>query len=96
MEYEQKGSDRAKYGDRLLKRLEERVNTKGLNETLFLATRRFYLFYPQIGQLLEFPIRPTASDKLVVKNPISATVLPKSEKSGDTVAEICYSCFCAH
>ena len=29
VEYEQKGSDRAKYGDRLLKRLEERVNTKG-------------------------------------------------------------------
>lgn len=81
VEYEQKGSDRAKYGDRLLKRLEERVNTKGLNETLFLATRRFYLFYPQIGQLLEFPIHPTASDKLVVKNPISATVLQKSEKS---------------
>ena len=81
VEYEQKGSDRAKYGDRLLKRLEERVNTKGLNETLFLATRRFYLFYPQIGQLLEFPIHPTASDKLVVKDPISATVLQKSEKS---------------
>jgi predicted nuclease of restriction endonuclease-like (RecB) superfamily len=81
VEYEQKGSDRAKYGERLLKRLEERVNTKGLNETLFLATRRFYLFYPQIGQLLEFPIHPTASDKLVVKDPISATVLQKSEKS---------------
>ena len=36
VEYEQNGSDRAKYGDKLLKRLEERVNTKGLNETLFL------------------------------------------------------------
>ena len=31
VEYEQKGCDRAKYGDRLLKRLEEKVNTKGLN-----------------------------------------------------------------
>ena len=29
VEYEQKGSDRAKYGERLLKRLEERLNTKG-------------------------------------------------------------------
>ena len=27
VEYEQNGRDRAKYGDRLLKRLEERVNT---------------------------------------------------------------------
>ena len=39
VEYEQKGSDRAKYGERLLKRLEERVNTKGLNETLFRNSR---------------------------------------------------------
>lgn len=35
VEYEQRGSDRAKYGERLLKRLEERVNTKGLNLTFF-------------------------------------------------------------
>lgn len=62
VEYEQKGSDRAKYGDRLLKRLEERVNTKGLNLTLFKNSRRFYLLYPQIGEL--FPISPTPSDLL--------------------------------
>ncbi len=81
VEYEQKGSDRAKYGERLLKRLEERVNTKGLNETLFLAARRFYSFYPQIGELFELRIRPTASDKLMVPSSISATLSPKSEKS---------------
>lgn len=81
VEYEQKGSDRAKYGERLLKRLEERVNTKGLNETLFLAARRFYSFYPQIGELFELRIRPTVSDKLMVPSSISATLSPKSEKS---------------
>ena len=81
MEYEQKGRDRAKYGDRLLKRLEERVNTKGLNETLFLAARRFYSFYPQIGELFKSQIRPTASDKLIVPSSISATLSTKSEKS---------------
>lgn len=69
VEYEQKGSDRAKYGDRLLKRLEERVNTKGLNLTLFKVSRNFYLLYPQIGDLLSSPIRPTASDKFK-KDPI--------------------------
>lgn len=62
VEYEQKGSDRANYGDRLLKRLEERVNTKGLNLTLFKVARNFYLLYPQIGELLKFTTRPTASD----------------------------------
>jgi len=64
VEYEQKGSDRAKYGDRLLKRLEEKVNTRGLNVTLFKISRNFYLLYPQIGDLLRFSIRPTASDEL--------------------------------
>lgn len=81
VEYEQRGSDRAKYGERLLKRLEERVNTKGLNETLFLAARRFYSFYPQIGELFELRICPTVSDKLIVPSSISATLSPKSEKS---------------
>lgn len=57
VEYEQKGSDRAKYGDRLLKRLEESVNTKGLNLTLFKNSRRFYLLYPQIGELFEKKVR---------------------------------------
>ncbi|MBQ6204837.1 MAG: hypothetical protein IJK46_12170 [Prevotella sp.] len=53
VEYEQKGSDRARYGERLLKRLEERVNTKGLNETLFRNARTFYQIYPQVSLLFE-------------------------------------------
>lgn len=62
VEYEQKGSDRATYGDRLLKRLEENVHTKGLNLTLFKNSRRFYLLYPQISEL--FQKSPTPSDLL--------------------------------
>ena len=65
VEYEQKGSDRAKYGDRLLKRLEERVKTKGLNLTLFKNSRRFYLLYPQIGELVGKS--PTPSDLLITE-----------------------------
>jgi predicted nuclease of restriction endonuclease-like (RecB) superfamily len=66
VEYEQSGSDRAKYGDRLLKRLEERVKTRGLNLTLFKHSRRFYLLYPQIGELLGKS--PTVSNFLVDEN----------------------------
>lgn len=62
VEYEQKGRDRAKYGDRLLKRLEERVNTRGLNVTLFRNSRSFYKLYPQMASL--FRISATASHKL--------------------------------
>ena len=60
VEYEQKGRDRAKYGDRLLKRLEESVNTKGLNVTLFQISRLFYNYYPQIRDI----IYATVSHKL--------------------------------
>lgn len=51
VEYEQKGKDRARYGERLLKRLEEKVKIRGLNETLFRVSRSFYLEYPQIREL---------------------------------------------
>ena len=62
VEYEQEGRDRAKYGTRLLKRLEESVNTKGLNVTLFRNSRTFYKLYPQISEL--FPKGTTASHQL--------------------------------
>lgn len=77
VEYEQKGNDRAKYGDCLLKRLEERVNTRGLNETLFRNSRTFYNLYPQIAEL--FSISATASHKLVdVIHPTMSDELEKA------------------
>lgn len=61
VEYEQNGKDRANYGTKLLKKLEERVSTKGLNETLFKNCRKFYLTYPQIKSFFSGK-SPTASD----------------------------------
>ena len=71
VEYEQHGSDRAKYGDQLLKRLAERVNRKGINDTLLKISRRFYLEYPQIQSYLTGHKSPTTSD---VSGEKSATV----------------------
>ena len=48
-QYEQGGSDRAEYGTRLLKTLEEQIAEKGMNSTLFKWCRQFYILYPQIG-----------------------------------------------
>ena len=53
VEYEQHGSDRAKYGDKLLKRLAEKVNKRGINKTLLYNCRLLYLTYPQIQTYLE-------------------------------------------
>ena len=78
VEYEQHGSDRARYGDRLLKRLAERVDKRGINETLLKNCRRFYLFYPQIQSYLlgeyatvshNSKISPMMSDELDKNSP---------------------------
>lgn len=49
VEFEQNGTDRAKYGERLLRKLEERINTKGISERRLREFRQFYLAYPQLG-----------------------------------------------
>lgn len=72
VEYEQDGSDRAEYGSHLLKNLENQINQKGMNATLFKACRQFYKVYPQIGstvsskfELLDFGKSSTASNQFV-------------------------------
>ena len=50
VEFEQNGEDRAAYGEQLLKKLEQRLNTKGLNERRFREFRRMYLVYPQLRE----------------------------------------------
>ena len=65
IEFEQRGKDWAEYGTQLLKRLEERVNRKGLTETLFKNSRKFYRLYPQMVENIIGVISPTVSDKLL-------------------------------
>ena len=75
VEYEQHGSDRAKYGEKLLKRLAERVNKRGINETLLKASRAFYLNYPHIKSYLEGK-SATTSHQLVSISPITSDESP--------------------
>lgn len=90
VEFEQNGEDRAVYGEKLLKILEKRMDDKGLNETLFYWSRKFYISYPFVGKLIsatvsqifkELPgeISATVSQKLVVKTKDSNL---KRSKSG--------------
>lgn len=52
IEFEQKGEDRAKYGEKLLPELVKVIAIKGLSETNLKFSRQFYLVYPQIGQVI--------------------------------------------
>lgn len=49
VEYEQHGNDRAKYGDKLLKRLAERLDDKSWSQTSLKNARVFYLTFPEIS-----------------------------------------------
>jgi len=52
VEFEQKGEDRAVYGEKLLPELAKSINIKGLSQTNLKLNRQFYQIYPQIRQTL--------------------------------------------
>ena len=87
--FEQHGKERAKYGAHLLKTLEERIQTRGLNETLFKLSRMFYLRYPQVEatafRLLQRDAATVPSAFLFV--PIQGNDV--FQKSATAVARIC-------
>ena len=61
VEFEQNGEDRSAYGEHLLKKLEQRLKTKGLNERRFREFRRLYLVYPQLKeQILNYTMSGNA------------------------------------
>lgn len=85
VEYEQHGKDRAEYGAKLLKKLEERVNRKGISTTLLKNSRSFYLHYPQMVENLVPAISPTVSGKLVKQEEKSPTVSDQFKTSGKKI-----------
>ena len=50
--YEQKGEDRAEYGERLIDSLSEKLDSKSFSPANLKYFRQFYRVYPQIGQSL--------------------------------------------
>ena len=88
VEYEQNGKDRAEYGAKLLKKLEERVNRKGISITLLKNSRSFYLYYPQMVENLVPTISQTVSDQLVKQEEKSPTVSDQFKTSGKKIISL--------
>jgi predicted nuclease of restriction endonuclease-like (RecB) superfamily len=49
VEFEQRGEDRAKYGEKLINRLAERINRKGFEPRRLREFRQLYIVYPSLG-----------------------------------------------
>ena len=57
VEFEQKGEDRAKYGEKLLVRLAENVKIEGLSSKNLNTYRQFFICYPQIRHILPIQLK---------------------------------------
>lgn len=89
VEYEQHGKDRAEYGTQLLKKLEERVNRKGMTTTLFKWARKFYRLYPQMTDNLPVRICATMMHQLQSienkEDAIGASIMHQFMTPGKTI-----------
>ena len=80
VEFEQNGEDKAQYGAKLLKRLEERLHTKGLTERRFREFRRLYLVYPQLGrEVLNYVGAREQNSQFTLPEAIRRTATAESE-----------------
>ncbi len=58
VEFEQKGKERAEYGEHLLEKLEERVAVRGLTKEILSLCRSFYTIYLQMVSLFRASSEP--------------------------------------
>jgi len=86
VEFEQKGEDRAKYGEKLVDELAASMNIKGLGARNLKLFRQFYFIYPQIVQTVSaqlkhygidiiLPIRHTSTDEFQINTNQQLTIV---------------------
>lgn len=81
VEFEQKGEDRAAYGDKLFDTLSHRLKyIKGIDRRSLYRFKDFYLLYPHIGQYLQSEQNAKSLPELF-SFPIVGTVNPQLETS---------------
>ncbi len=86
MEFEQKGEDRAKYGQKLLLELAKAINIKGLSETSLKLNRQFYSTYPQISQILFEQLRQFGFDNSSISQSLTDE-LQNAEDQGIKISQ---------
>lgn len=95
VEFEQKGEDRAKYGEKLMESLSIKLNNKSLSESNLKVFRQFYLAYPQIGQSviaqlqnLGFTLPPIRQSLIVELQNTDNQVFNKNESIVNTESNV--------
>ena len=89
VEYEQHGEDRAKYGDKLLKSLAQRLNRRGLGERRLYEYRLTYRVYPQLGGVVAEYVIKNGQDvilRLTTAKSEDSTVLIEKLRSSTAIS----------
>jgi len=86
VEYEQKGEDRAEYGERLVRNLSERLKKagiKGLSRSYLQLFKQFYLAYPQILRAVTEHLRIRGDESLrIVQSVIGQLQNAENQSNG--------------
>ena len=65
VEFEQRGEDRAKYGEKLLKKLAQSLKRRGLGERRLYEYRLTYQVYPQLGSVVVEYVTKNGQDEIL-------------------------------
>ncbi|MGJ7031336.1 hypothetical protein GGU45_001829 [Niabella hirudinis] len=88
MEFEQKGRERAKYGQQLLDKIAATVKINGISATNLKLFRQFYLAYPQISQTLSDELKPpsnTENQIVRIRQTLSDELVPAIQNTPSSV-----------
>lgn len=91
VEFEQNGEDRAKYGDKLLKSLAQRLNRRGLGERRLYEYRLTYRVYPQLGSVVAEYVVQNGQDeilRLTTAKSEDSTVLIEKLRSSTAISAV--------
>ena len=86
VEFEQHGEDRAKYGEKLINRLAERINRKGFEPRRLREYRQIYIVYPLLGvEILKYIksnkiILSESKDSSIWRFPTAKLQLPENQE----------------
>lgn len=86
VEFEQKGEDRAKYGERLLSELAESVKIRGLSETNLKLCRLFYTAYPHLISAIKTTLENGRIEVSLIRQ-LLTDELDKTDNQIDTIRQ---------
>jgi predicted nuclease of restriction endonuclease-like (RecB) superfamily len=87
--YEQKGQDRAKYGEKTLQTLSERLNKKSLSYRNLRLYRQFYLEFSSLGKpIYEYVLNEFGSEKTLISG-IKQNLIEDKSVSKDLANTVC-------